>query len=171
MSLNIGGDIITMASEVKVTIDTNKFGPRQITALHRMVRSGMCEGSSVPSRVAQALRKRHGAPFLAVARYVEWHGVSANNNEFFDKMAAAVVADKLLSAEKQPEASWRGDIRSRLDTALSQHQSEGAFYFYGKDFPKTLRSIVKGFNFEIEVPETPRYVEIVVWDGYTQVLI
>ena len=52
-----------------------------------------------------------------------------------------------------------------------QHQSEGAFYFYGKDFPKTLRSIVKGFNFEIEVPETPRYVEIVVWDGYTQVLI
>lgn len=165
MAFNIASDIVSMASEIKVTIDTLKFGPRQITALHKMVQTGLCEGNGVPARVAQVIRRTHGAPVLKVARSVQWYGVPSDNNDFFDKMTAAVVADRMLNPNQGGDPSWVRDASVKLDRALQQRKSDGSFWFYGREFPKTLKSIVKGFAFEIEVPKTPRFVEIVVWNG------
>lgn len=171
MSFNIAADIVKVTSSIVVTVDTLKFGPRQIIALERMVRTGLCEGNGVPARVARVVRKKHGAPVLTVSSHVAWHDVRPDNDAFFDKIAAAIVADKLLHPQAQPEPQWRREINEKIDLALKRRSPNGSFYFYGKEFPKTIRSVVKGFNFEIEVPSTPRFIDIEVWDGDYEVYI
>ena len=171
MSLNISGNIMEFSSEVRVTIDTTKFGPRQIKVMHESVRTGLCVGNGVPTRVARVIRRKHGAPVLAVGRYVEWHGVNANNDAFFDKMTAAVVADQLLNPAQNADSHWMHNAKKQVDAALQQRLPNGNFYFYDREFPKVLRSIVKGFDFEIKVPVTPRFIDIIVWDGKTEVYI
>jgi len=162
MSLNISEDIVICASKIEVTIDTDKFGPRQITAFHTAVQTGVMKGRGVPVRVARAIRRKLNAPWVSInTRSVTWGNVPSDADTFYNTMTAALVA---LRMDSSSGAESKYNTQS-MDTAFKSVEDRlpsGGLYVYSTAMAKM---VIKNFKFTIDLPNMERFVVIDFWDG------
>ena len=105
MSLNISNKLLRVATDVTVTVDTTKLGPRQQTALKRMVKTGIIKGNSVVAGIAIGVRHAEGLGYVYLRDYgaVVWRCVAEDNDTFFDQVAAVGMAMRLVQQDRWDE--------------------------------------------------------------------
>jgi len=93
MSFHISKKLTDVCSHITLGIDTNKLGPRQLTAAQRMTKTGVCKGASVASTIAISLRNNEGLPTIHYDRYnrFRWYNMQKDNADFFSRLKATSV--------------------------------------------------------------------------------
>lgn len=128
MAVYIDAAIVAVCSQMSVTIEADRLGPRQIKAYMRMAETGVTHGYSSPTMMAVAARKQAGLPWLRFGRYnrFEW-GNMENQPEFFDKMASVLG---VLALNNVGEYARRVDgVTLRLCDAVGDRLP--AYWTYG----------------------------------------
>jgi hypothetical protein len=96
MSINIGGDVVKIATSIDVVVQTSKMGPRQLTAMRRAVRTGVVTGDSLPSRLAVHVLDEHSMPYILQSTYrIGWFRVEEDEEDFFLAIKTVVAAAQL----------------------------------------------------------------------------
>lgn len=129
MSFNISGAVIQQCKSLTGLLSTGGFGPRQIAAFKRGVKTGnIRSGNSLPSIFAKLLRAKEGMPWFVTGTGdsggLEW-GNMAERNDFFESLTACVVASRL---GRNPVDAWKNSYLSRVDEDIKIKSSRGHLF-------------------------------------------
>jgi hypothetical protein len=97
MSLNVSNKLLDLSTSVVVTLETDRLGPRQQTALQRFVRTGVITGRSAPVLVAANILDTERKPYVRFEpyNYISWHNMGTHEDHFWLKAGAFLAAAEL----------------------------------------------------------------------------
>lgn len=148
--MNISSDLLKVAAKVTIHIDTTKFGPRQITAFRKAVRTGIIPNTSAPSMIARQVRLNAGLPFIHFGKYGQffWGNIPEGYLEFFDAVIAAVVATE-MNSRHAGTAKNTALVRAKQ---AAQHRRSHGEYHYTDDTTKMVMSNIKFPEYNVDLP-------------------
>ena len=137
MSLNISKKLTDVCSHITLGIDTNKLGPRQLVAVKRMVKTGVCKGASVASTIAITMRSNEGLPTIHYDRYTRfrWYNMQKDNADFFDRLKATSVVLRMHDDVR----SWE---TKDFDKAVDAMDASGYVYVQHPRIRGTMSTMV-----------------------------
>lgn len=142
-----------VTSNLTATIDLQKFGPRQLSALQRYLKTGvLTQSTSVPARIARSIREAQHLPTIQAARnrnvYI-WGG--SDIEEIINLATAGMVAERLKGRD-----SWN-DWQERCFAAWKEGK---------RDYCYLERDTIDIKKIKLQPAEMPdeRYFELVLHD-------
>jgi hypothetical protein len=153
MSLNISSDVVKLCARITIRVVLAKMGPRQVASFKRMVKTGVIKGRAVPARMATVVRKQNRAPYVRFGGYgnISWDNVSGDEDDLFQRLTAALVADQLHTAGARRYRKVDDDEDQRL---IDSRPPEGSMYLSNTgSAEKILGKTVFARNPEISVPD------------------
>jgi len=120
MSLNIPQDLLDLAPEVRIDVDTNRLGPRQRATLKRYLKTGVITSGGIPAYTAEHILKAAGAPVVKIRTGGnQWYGYGLRYYNIPEDREPAVreyVLSNLMAFRLDPrvlECSYTTDNLSR----------------------------------------------------------
>lgn len=155
MSYNIGGKLLEVTSKVVVTIDTKKFGPRQIKKLRTMIRTGVIDinRDNATAEVALYVLRSLNAPTLQLDWGFHWDNVPRGNEDFYSRLIAGVVTHKLTLKD---DSGWYAEQMQDLEMLISIKAPKGHTHHPAG----SLKKVFKGFSFPPNEYEIPEFIEM-----------
>lgn len=126
MTITISKAIANMATDISVTIDTSRLGPRQTKAYERFCRTGMLVGRSVPAKLAWAVRRELGLPTVRIYRphWCTWHSMHADAEQFWSPLRVEGTALRTAGCNDYQ----RNHGAKMLDIVAEKHESYSWLY-------------------------------------------
>jgi hypothetical protein len=155
MSYNISGKLFEVTDKIVVTIDTKKFGPRQIKKLATMIRTGYIDiaQENATAQIAKLVLDSMSVPIIHSGWAFAWERVPPDNEDFFQRLIASGVHYDL---NKKGPRYGELDHRAHYDRLAETHAPNGStFYMH-----KSLAAVFKGFSFTHNEYEIPEFIEM-----------
>lgn len=134
----------------------NNLGPRQLTSMKKMVRTGVVKGNSAPAMIAKAILESANVGWVHVARYgaISWRNVPLDKSNPLRE--GLLFANAVVTMEQDGGKIYPWQQRAmdeRKNAAENYTDVYSAVYFsdwdiYNEAFSKT------DMKYNIEIPET-----------------